>query len=149
VYVCMYVCVCVCMYVCMYVCMCVCNFINLIGVDVNLLQTKIHWWKEIVINVPLQEVRELFSAFPVIRIENTFKRINRSKVMYQVRCNVCRTVTPFQPNYGFRTEARNLTVTNHNCLFFGQDIKNTKNPLSHSLKMALWRKTKHLAIMMF
>jgi len=32
----------VCMYVCVYVCMYVCNFINLIGVDVNLLQTKMH-----------------------------------------------------------------------------------------------------------
>jgi len=120
-YACMYVCMYIYMYVCIiYVCMYVCNYINLIGVDVNVLQTKKHWWQEIVLIAPLHEVRVLYSTFPVIRIEYTFKTKNRSKVMYQVRCNACRTGSTIQPYYGFRIEARNLTVTNLNYLFPGK-----------------------------
>ena len=147
-YVCMYVCVHVCMYVCVYVCMYVCNFINLNGVYVYLLQTKMHWWKEIVLMSHFTTSENFFSAFLVIRIENTFKRIYRSKVMYQVRCNACRTVSPFQPNYGFRIEIKNLTVANHNYFFSGKAWKHKKSSKSQ-LKMALGRKPKHVAIMMF
>ena len=70
--------------------------------------------------------------------------------MYQVRCNACRTVSLFQPNYVFPIEAKNLTIKNHNYFLFGVRHKKTqKNSLSHSLKMALGRKPKHVAIMMF
>jgi hypothetical protein len=53
--------------------------------------------------------RCIFNAFPIIRIENTFKGINRSKAMYQVRCSACTAVSTFQTNYVFRFEAKHLT----------------------------------------